>query len=183
MIVEEFIAKPVEDRSDSGRFTWKSPSNIALIKYWGKKPDQIPANPSISFTLETCNTQTTLEFSKKVRAGNDFSFEVIFDGQSNEDFRPKIKTFFDRIQSYVSFLSLYHFKIDTVNTFPHSSGIASSASGMSALALCIMSLEKHLNPEIDEDYFYRKASFHENVNLAPQIREFDVNTNKRSTQV
>ncbi|MCB0444930.1 MAG: diphosphomevalonate decarboxylase, partial [Gelidibacter sp.] len=45
------------------------------------------------------------------------------------------------------------------NTFPHSSGIASSASGMSALALCLMSIEKQLNPEISEDYFNQKASF------------------------
>jgi diphosphomevalonate decarboxylase len=53
----------------------------------------------------------------------------------------------------------YHFTIDTENTFPHSSGIASSASGMAALAMNIMSLEKALNPAMTEDYFYQKASF------------------------
>ena len=40
-----------------------------------------------------------------------------------------------------------------------SSGIASSASGMSALAVNLMSLEKALNPEMTEDYFNQKASF------------------------
>ncbi|MFY8133263.1 MAG: hypothetical protein ACOVOL_08510, partial [Bacteroidia bacterium] len=30
---------------------WSCPSNIALVKYWGKKEGelQIPANPSLSF--------------------------------------------------------------------------------------------------------------------------------------
>ena len=46
-----------------------------------------------------------------------------------------------------------------MNTFPHSSGIASSASGMSALALCLMSLEKRINPFMTWEYFYKKASF------------------------
>ena len=32
--------------------SWKSPSNIALIKYWGKKDNQIALNPSFSFTLK-----------------------------------------------------------------------------------------------------------------------------------
>src|SRR5690606_36129871 len=61
--------------------------------------------------------------------------------------------------AYMPFVKDYHFNIDTKNTFPHSSGIASSASGMSALALCLMSIEKKLNPEISEDYFNQKASF------------------------
>ncbi len=41
----------------SGQSSWKSPSNIALIKYWGKKETQIPLNPSLSFTLSNCNTE------------------------------------------------------------------------------------------------------------------------------
>jgi diphosphomevalonate decarboxylase len=49
--------------------------------------------------------------------------------------------------------------IETSNTFPHSSGIASSASGMSALALCLMQVEQQLNPEISTDFFNAKASF------------------------
>jgi len=35
----------------SGIAGWKSPSNIALIKYWGKRDHQLPQNPSLSFTL------------------------------------------------------------------------------------------------------------------------------------
>jgi diphosphomevalonate decarboxylase len=49
--------------------------------------------------------------------------------------------------------------ISSENSFPHSSGIASSASGMSAIAMCLLSLEKELNPNMTEDYFNQKASF------------------------
>jgi diphosphomevalonate decarboxylase len=63
------------------------------------------------------------------------------------------------VNIYLPFLKEYYFTIDTKNTFPHSSGIASSASGMAALAMNLMSLEKSLNPEMTQDYFYQKASF------------------------
>jgi diphosphomevalonate decarboxylase len=128
------------------------------VKYWGKKENQIPANPSISFTLNNCTTITKLEVLKKLKT-NDFSFDLLFEGKPKEDFKPKIQKFFERIEKYCPFLKEYHFKIDTQNTFPHSSGIASSASGMAALAMNIMSLEKAINPTISEDYFYSKASF------------------------
>lgn len=158
MTTEDFKLKTYSKTLEKGDFTWSSPSNIALIKYWGKKENQIPENPSISYTLDACKTITTLSFSKNIFT-NSFTFEVIFDGKNNEDFKPKIETFFKRIEVYVPFLKDYHFIIESSNTFPHSSGIASSASGMSALALCIMSMEKELNPEMTDLYFKQKASF------------------------
>ena len=36
----------------------RAPSNIALVKYWGKYDPQLPANPSISFTLSRAFTET-----------------------------------------------------------------------------------------------------------------------------
>lgn len=165
---EQFIAKPYTNSIDDGSFTWSSPSNIALVKYWGKKEHQIPENPSVSFTLGDCKTITKLSFSKKENS-NGFSFEVFLDDEKKDDFKPKIETFFKRIENYLPFLKDYHFKIQTSNTFPHSSGIASSASGMSALALCLMSVEKALiesdvalsavKRSYDENYFIKKASF------------------------
>ena len=153
-----FIPKPYNKTIESGSFTWQSPSNIALIKYWGKKEHQIPENPSISLTLDACKTTTTLSFSKKEN-NDEFSFDVFLDGKKKVDFKPKIETFFNRIESYLPFLKQYHFTIETSNSFPHSSGIASSASGMSALALCLMSMEKQLKPEITDAFFNQKASF------------------------
>lgn len=156
---EQFIPKSYPSSVKNGSFTWSSPSNIALVKYWGKKKDQIPENPSISFTLNNCKTTTKLSFSKKEN-NEDFSFDVFLDNEKKDDFKSKIEIFFKRVQVYLPFLKDYYFKIETSNTFPHSSGIASSASGMSALALCLMSLERELNNETISDVFFnQKASF------------------------
>ncbi|MFV8356211.1 diphosphomevalonate/mevalonate 3,5-bisphosphate decarboxylase family protein [Flavobacterium sp. XS1P32] len=153
----DFIPLLHTNTVESGNFQWSAPSNIALVKYWGKKENQIPANPSVSFTLNNCKTITKLAFAKKENDGS-FSFDLLFEGQPKEDFKPKIQKFLERIEIYLPFLKDYHFTIDTENTFPHSSGIASSASGMAALAMNLMSLEKALNPAMSEDYFYQKAS-------------------------
>ncbi|MDR1804867.1 MAG: diphosphomevalonate decarboxylase [Flavobacteriales bacterium] len=67
--------------------------------------------------------------------------------------------FFHRISLYCSYIRYFNFVIETENTFPHSSGIASSASSMSALALCIMEIEKKLDSSLKKDFFLRKASF------------------------
>ena len=162
MTEQDFILKSYNSNIDKGSVKWASPSNIALVKYWGKKVHQIPENPSISFTLSDCKTITEMTYTKKDNQG--FSFDIYFEGEKNEAFKPKIQTFFERIEIYMPFLKDYHFKIETSNTFPHSSGIASSASGMSAIALCLMSIEKELSvPESDnvefQDYFNQKASF------------------------
>ena len=155
---KDFIPKPYLKDIVEGKFQWSAPTNIALVKYWGKKENQIPANPSVSFTLNHCKTITDITFTKIKNEGN-FSFDLLFEGQLKEDFNPKILKFFERIEVYVPFLKDYHFTINTQNTFPHSSGIASSASGMAALAMNLMSLEKALNPEMTEKYFLQKASF------------------------
>lgn len=159
MIENEFIPNIKANTIPDGEVTWSAPSNIALVKYWGKRRNQIPENQSISFTLDACKTTTTVFFSKRNKADDTYSFEVLLDGENKPDFQPKIKTFFNRIEAYLPFLKSYHFKIETSNTFPHSSGIASSASGMSALALCLMSVEQLMNPEISQEYFNKKASF------------------------
>jgi diphosphomevalonate decarboxylase len=153
----DFIPTKYSQTIEQGNFQWSAPSNIALVKYWGKKDNQIPANPSVSFTLNNCKTITKLAFAKK-QNDRTFSFDLLFEGRPKEDFKPKIQKFLERIEIYLPFLKDYHFTIDTENTFPHSSGIASSASGMAALAMNLMSLEKVLNPEMTEEYFYQKAS-------------------------
>ncbi len=135
---------------------WRSHSNIALVKYWGKYARQIPANPSLSFTLDACHTETELSLETKETDAR-FSVEVLLDGVEQAGFRPKIESFFDRIATEAPFLEDYHFRINTHNSFPHSSGIASSASGMSALALCLLSIREELLGEKEKD-FYRKAS-------------------------
>ena len=141
----------------SGSVSAKCPSNIALIKYWGKREVQIPMNPSLSFTLNESNTQTELRFSPQ--PSGEFQVKVYLDNELKEDFAPKIITFFKRIEEFIPFLRNYEFEIRTHNTFPHSSGIASSASGMGALALCLTQLENQLGAEMTENEGLVKSSF------------------------
>ncbi len=159
MTEKTFVPSVYANEINEGKVTYKSPSNIALVKYWGKKESQIPANPSISFTLDACATTTSISYKKLKEKGSNFSFDLLFEGQPKESFKPKITTFFERIEHYLPFLKDYNLTIETSNSFPHSSGIASSASGMSALALCLMAIEKELNPEMEQAHFIKKASF------------------------
>ena len=139
--------------------SYESPSNIALIKYWGKHGVQIPKNPSISFTLNNCKTTTKLSFEKRTNFDEAYDLKVILDGKHKPGFEPKIHQFFGRIDEYLPFIKEYRFTIDTTNSFPHSSGIASSASGLSALALCLMEMEREMHPEMSLKRFNQKASF------------------------
>ena len=158
MLIQEFISKEISAEVNEVSFSWESPSNIALVKYWGKNLDQTPKNPSISFTLSDCKTTTSVLFKKIKNTSKIIDFELFFEGERNISFRTKIEKFFSTIVAYCPFLSNYHLTISSSNSFPHSSGIASSASAMSALSLCIMSLEKELTL-IDDEFFYKKASF------------------------
>jgi diphosphomevalonate decarboxylase len=170
--VNEFIY--TSDNSqllEDGSFTWKAPSNIALVKYWGKREVQLPENPSISFTLSNCFTETTLEFKKSdiptetstssdgiVTTSKRSNIDIYLDGKIKPEFNKKVGKFIMRIDGIVPFISDYDLVVRTHNSFPHSSGIASSASGMAALALCIMSMEKALNPSMSDAFFYKKSS-------------------------
>ncbi len=156
--MEHYFISNLEDYNhsfESGTIRYESPSNIALVKYWGKHPVQIPANPSISFTLDKCKTTTSLTFYKR----KQFGFCITVDGQNKASFEPKITAFFELIMDYLPFIRTFYFEIETSNTFPHSSGIASSASGLSALALCLCRLEQKLNPKITNQELQKKASF------------------------
>ncbi|BAM99580.1 diphosphomevalonate/mevalonate 3,5-bisphosphate decarboxylase family protein [Blattabacterium cuenoti] len=143
----------------NGVVTSKSHSNLALIKYWGKQNNkiQIPLNSSISYSLGKVYTVTRLIYQEKKK--KNFSIRIFFSGKEKTNFLPKILEFFHRISLYCSYLRDLNFIIETYNTFPHSSGIASSASSMSALALCIMKIEKKLVSSLKEDFFFKKASF------------------------
>jgi len=155
---DQFIAKSNLKLIDKAKFTWKTPSNIALVKYWGKRNPQIPKNASISFTLNVCNTVTSISFNKKEKS-DKVAFELFFEGKKKDEFKPKIAEFFQRIAQYCPYIFEYAMIINSENSFPHSSGIASSASGLSAIAMCVMSLESELNPNLSKEFINKKASF------------------------
>jgi diphosphomevalonate decarboxylase len=126
-----------------GKISWRSPSNIAIIKYWGKHGIQLPRNPNISFTLDKAFTDTTLSFRLKENGQkrDDVSLNFLFENAPNEAFRLKQLKFLRSIVPIFPFLTDYELDISSHNSFPHSAGIASSASSMSALALCLCEME------------------------------------------
>jgi len=136
--------------------TESCPSNIALIKYWGKYENQIPANPSISYTLNHCRTNTTMAFF----ADEEFSVQTFLGGNEEEKFAAKIEKYFKNIEKYLPWILKGKYIIKTENTFPHSSGIASSASGFGAISKCLMSLDGLFSGNNqDSEIKIQKASF------------------------
>lgn len=137
---------------------WNSPSNIALVKYWGKLPGQIPANPSVSFTLN--NSITFFEIAAYEQNLDKIEVELYFEGTRPEKFENKIVKFLESQIVHFPWVKDYKLVMHSKNTFPHSSGIASSASSMSALCLCLLSIdEKIKNTKLSREDFYKKASF------------------------
>lgn len=136
----------------------ESPSNIALIKYWGKYGNQLPNNPSISFTLSRSVTKMSIEYHSG--SGRSTRLELYLDGIRNDYFEKKMTLSLKRLLPFFPFLNGLHLKIESQNTFPHSAGIASSASSFSALALCLCTIEReNFNTFSNKGSFYQKASF------------------------
>lgn len=154
-----FQESPEQDASRELFSSWESPSNIALIKYWGKTADQVPMNPSLSMTLSKSVTRTTIKATKKEIDSQEVQMRYIFHGQPQAQFEAKIALFLEKVRNELPFLKQYSLDIESSNTFPHSAGIASSASSMSALALCLVSLDNRImNRKMNIHTFYRKAS-------------------------
>lgn len=153
-----------------GKISWRSPSNIAIIKYWGKHGVQLPRNPNISFTLDKAFTETTLHFVEKSKSDKKdaIALHFLFENQENEAFRLKQLKFLRSILPIFPFLTDYELHISSHNSFPHSAGIASSASSMSALALCLCEMELH----ISDSKFQISDTKHQILDAKPQISGF-----------
>lgn len=154
MTTQEFLGKE-EFKIQNQTASDSCPSNIALIKYWGKYDNQIPANPSISYTLNHCKTNTSIEFT----ANEAFSVKTFLAGNEEPKFAEKIEKYFSNIEQYLPWILKGKYIIRTENTFPHSSGIASSASGFGAIAKCLMQLDAAFSGKTSDEESLRKASF------------------------
>jgi len=154
MTTQEFLGKE-KYNIISKTVSESCPSNIALIKYWGKYENQIPANPSISYTLNHCKTNTAVEFL----LNQPFSVHTFLSGNEEIKFAEKIEKYFKNIAQYLPWILTGKYIIRTENTFPHSSGIASSASGFGAIAKCLMKLDEVFSGKNSEEESLRKASF------------------------
>lgn len=106
-------------------------SNIALVKYWGKRDPvlNLPAAGSISMTLHGLETRTSVLFDPELETDLvDLNGERLGQGKA-----ARLSAFIDRVRTMAGFEHRAH--IQTVNDFPTAAGLASSASGFAALTL------------------------------------------------
>lgn len=112
------------------KVTVVTPSNIAFIKYWGKKDEdlKIPANGSISMNLSNLLTTTTVEFSSDFKEDS-----VTINNENDLKQSAKVIKHLDLIRKKANiFLKA---KVVSKNNFPDGTGLSSSASGFAALTL------------------------------------------------
>jgi diphosphomevalonate decarboxylase len=105
-------------------------TNIALVKYWGKRVAELnlPAVGSISVTLADLFTETSVVF---VDDSERDTFEL--NGEVVCEERPRIERFLDRVRQRAGITA--HARVSSSNNFPTAAGLASSASGFAALTL------------------------------------------------
>jgi diphosphomevalonate decarboxylase len=107
-----------------------APSNIAFIKYWGKKDEalRLPANANISMNLTDLLTTTTVDFSSEY-----LKDDILINGQRIDMEEKRVIKQLDLIRKRAG-ISLFA-KVVTENNFPASTGLSSSASGFAALTV------------------------------------------------
>lgn len=105
--------------------------NIAFIKYWGNRDERlrIPANSSISMTLEGLETWTKVEFLPGLEEDH-----LSINGKPVRGERlDRVSRFLDRVRRWSSMAEFA--RVTSKNNFPMGSGIASSASAFAALSM------------------------------------------------
>lgn len=100
--------------------------NIALSKYWGKKPGaaNVPAVPSLSVTLAGLATTTTVTFGADADS-------LVINGVASDAARAT--ELLDHVRAAAGISQ--RAAVVSQNDFPTASGLASSASGFAALAV------------------------------------------------
>lgn len=105
-------------------------TNIALIKYWGKEDETliIPMNNSLSLTLDAFYTETKVTFDETLKADELYLDDSLQDVAELE----KVKTVLNLVRKKAGI----HMKakVESYNHVPTAAGLASSASGLAALA-------------------------------------------------
>ncbi|REC32917.1 diphosphomevalonate decarboxylase [Enterococcus pseudoavium] len=119
-------------------------TNIALIKYWGKENQEliIPMNNSLSLTLDAFYTETQVTFSKEITKDQFYLDNQLQDSKATL----KVSRFLDLVRTKADY-SLYA-TVRSQNFVPTAAGLASSASGLAALAgAASAALNLDLSPE------------------------------------
>jgi len=145
----------------------KYPSNIALIKYWGKHGNQLPCNASLSMTLSKAYTEIVLQCTPKTNT--TIELEYFFEGQPKENFKERIIKYASQQNEFSALLNNFSIQINSTNSFPHSTGIASSASAFAAIAAALL---KATNQFSNDEEFNKKASYLARLGSGSACRSF-----------
>lgn len=111
--------------------TIKASSDIALVKYWGKKDEvlRLPENGSVSIILDGMDTITTVEFSETFSED-----EVYIQDKKIEVISREAKRVIKHLNRMRNLANVnLKAKVVSKNTFPRGTGLSSSGSGMAAL--------------------------------------------------
>jgi diphosphomevalonate decarboxylase len=108
--------------------TFQASSDVALVKYWGKKDEvlRLPENGSVSMILSGLDTTTTVAFLPELTKD-----EVIIQGESEAGEAARVVQHLDRIRGLA--VEKMFAKVVSQNTFPKGTGLSSSGSGFAAL--------------------------------------------------
>ncbi|MER8041599.1 diphosphomevalonate decarboxylase [Streptomyces sp. NPDC094032] len=117
-----------------------APANIAFVKYWGIRDEAevLPANPSLSMTLSRCVSRCTVGL-----LGADAGADEIWWRGADGETGPAPRPVAEGIRAQLRRLRGAEgpaLRVVTGNTFPTAAGIASSASGFTALTLAVTTL-------------------------------------------
>lgn len=115
-------------------------ANVALIKYMGKDEDGFPINPSLSYALEKYQSKAIIQYNEiftkdKFQPLNSDNFSL---SQYNPDAIKRVLNFLQFIKNELKFNG--YFSVQSGNNFPHSAGIASSASSGAAITIALCDL-------------------------------------------
>ncbi|HEY3803211.1 MAG TPA: diphosphomevalonate decarboxylase [Kofleriaceae bacterium] len=112
----------------AGTASARACANIALVKYWGKRPGpgNLPAEGSLSLALDALVTETRVSFESALVADT-----LELDGAPADAAR--VTEFLDLVRARAGIAT--RARVVTRNHFPTASGLASSASGFAALAV------------------------------------------------
>lgn len=104
--------------------------NVALIKYWGKRPGpgNLPATGSLSIVLGGLATTTTVTFDPALAAD-----EVSVNGAADAGTAARVSACLDELRGLAG--NPARARVDSRNDFPTGAGLASSASGFAALVV------------------------------------------------
>lgn len=107
-----------------------APTNIAFIKYWGRKNEQLrlPENGSVSLCVSGLTTTTTVSFEPELKAD-----EVVINDLRLEEEAARTSCHLDRIRAQAN--TTLHARVASINSFPTGTGLSSSASGFAALTV------------------------------------------------